>query len=144
MAKYKVFNNNKFVVGIKFQDGSHREVNIAPNTSRVLEEDDILYIDAVSKLFKKGVIYVEDVEIMEKLGFDEKNPNAISDKEVSEILKLSAAKMKTALNKIEEQHAINKVVEKAKQDENLSQAKLKIIGDVFDVDIFDDINNEVI
>lgn len=144
MSKYKVFNNNKFIVGIKFNDGTHREVNISPNTSRVLEEDDILYVDAVSQLFKKGILYTEDKEMLEKLGFEEKSPNTISDSEIKAILKLSNAKMKTELSKIDSKHAIEKVVNVAKNDKDLTQAKLKIIGDVLDVDIFDDLNDEVV
>ncbi|PAV30172.1 hypothetical protein CIL05_06810 [Virgibacillus profundi] len=144
MAKYKVHNNNGFRVGIRYDDSSNREQVIMPRTFIHMEEDDILYVDAVSQLFRKGVIFTEDQGMLEKMGYLEKNANTVSEKEVAAILKLGVGKMKTELKKLDAKHAIDKVINVAKKDQDLSQAKLKVIGDLYDVEIFDAIDEDII
>lgn len=140
--KYKVINNNDFSVGIRYENTGH-EITIRPRTHVMMEEEDILYVNSVSKLFQKGIIYTESEEMLEQMGYLEKSPNTISVAEASEILKLANGKMKLELKKITEKHAIDKVLKAVKQAD-LSQSKLKIIQDVFDVDINDELDEELI
>ena len=133
--KYRVYNNNNFSVGIKLENPD-RELNIRPNTSVLMEEEDIFYTDSVSKLFAKGVVYIEDQDMLEKMGYVERNPNSISEEEIEAMLKLGNAKLRKEIAKITERHAIAKVVsviQKGKVD--LSQSKIKIINDALDIDI---------
>lgn len=133
--KYKVINNNKFGVGIRLENPV-RELSIKADTYIMMEEDDILYTNSVSKLFEKGVIYVEDQDMLEKMGYIEKNPNTISEKEIEEILKLSNAKLKKEIAQITEDHAISKVISVIKEGKvDLSQSKIKIIDDALNIDI---------
>lgn len=133
--RYKVFNNNKFGVGIRLENPV-RELSIKAKTYIMMEEDDILYTNSVSKLFEKGVIFVEDQDMLEKMGYLEKNPNAIDEKEIEEILKLSNAKLKKEIVKITEDHAISKVISVIQEGRvDLSQSKIKIIDDALNIDI---------
>lgn len=144
MAKYKVFNNNKFRVGIRYEDQSNREQTIQAGTSIMMEEDDIFYVDAVSKLFRKGIIFTEDKEMLEKMGYIEKNPNTVSEADIAEILKMGNAKMKAELKKLDAKHAFDKVVNVAKKTDDLSQAKLKIIADtVPDLEVSDLVEEDI-
>lgn len=145
MAKYKVYNNNNFRVGIRYEDQSNREQTIQANTAIIMEEDDILYVDAVSKLFRRGIIYLEDQDMLEKMGYTEKSPNTISEKEIAEIFKMGNGKMKADLKKLDAKHAFDKVINVAKKTEDLSQAKLKIIADVVpDIEVSDLLDEETV
>ena len=141
--KYKVFNNNRFNVGIRFENEANREILIKPNSFVLMSEDDILYVDTVSKLFSKGILYVEDEDLMVKMGYMEKNPNTISEDEIRKILKMPNNKMKEALSKLDAKHAIDKVITVAKESD-LPQSKLKIIKELFNVEIFEEIDQEIV
>jgi hypothetical protein len=141
--KYKVFNNNRFNVGIRFENEANREILIKPNSFVLMSEDDILYVDTVSKLFSKGILYVEDEDLMVKMGYMEKNPNTISEDEIRKILKMPNNKMKEELSKIDAKHAIDKVIAVTKESD-LPQSKLKIIKDLFNVEIFEEIDQNIV
>lgn len=141
--KYKVINNNSFNIGIRFENESNRDIIIKPNSFVLLSEDDILYVDTVSKLFSKGFLYVEDEELMIKMGYMERNPNTISEDEIRKILKMPNNKMKDELSKLDAKHAIEKVVAIAKESD-LPQSKLKIIKELFNVEIFEEIDQEIV
>jgi len=141
--KYKVFNNNRFNVGIRFENEANREILIKPNSFVLMSEDDILYVDTVSKLFSKGILYVEDEDLMVKMGYMEKSPNTISEDEIKKILKMPNNKMKEALSKIDAKHAVDKIIAVAKESD-LPQSKLKIIKDLFNVEIFEEIDQEIV
>lgn len=130
MTKFKVFNNNDFTVGIRYED-SNREQNIMPNSRIMMEEDDIFYVDSVSKLFSKGVIFIQDQGMLENMGYSEPSPNSISETEIKDILKMGNAKMKNELKKLDADHAISKVIKVAREDGELTQTKQKIITDLF-------------
>lgn len=133
--KYKVYNNNGFNVGIRLENPV-REISLKANTFVVMEEEDILYTNSVSKLFSKGVIFVEEQDMLEKMGYIEKNPNSISEKEIEEILKLGNAKLKKEIAQITEDHARSKVISVIQNGKvDLSQSKIKIIEDALDIDI---------
>jgi hypothetical protein len=141
--KYKVFNNNRFNVGIRFENETNRDIIVKPKSFVLMSEDDILYIDSISKLFSKGILYVEDEDLMVKMGYMEKNPNTISEDEIRKILKMPNNKMKEALSKLDAKHAIDKVIAVAKESD-LPQSKLKIIKELFNVEIFEEIDQEIV
>lgn len=143
LSKVKVKNNNKFNVGVRFENEANREVTIKAKTFLFLGEDDIQYINAVSNLISDGILSVEDVDVMQSMGYVKKSPNAITDEEIEKLFKLSATKLKVELEKIDAKHAIDKIVELAKK-EDLPQSKLKIIKEVLNIEIFEEIDNEVV
>lgn len=143
MGKVKVKNDNKFNVGIRFENEVNREVTIRAKTFLFLDENDIQYINAVSNLIRDGVLTVEDPEVMESMGYVEKSPNAITQEEIEKMFKLSASKLKVELEKIDAKHAINKIIEFAKTAD-LPQSKLKVIKEVFNIEIFDEIDSEIL
>lgn len=143
MGKVKVKNDNKFNVGIRFENEVNREVTIRAKTFLFLDENDIQYINAVSNLIRDGVLTVEDPEVMESMGYVEKSPNAITQEEIEKMFKLSASKLKVELEKIDAKHAINKIIEFAKTAD-LPQSKLKVIKEVFNIEIFDEIDSEIV
>ena len=140
---YKVINDNPFNVGIKFENESNREINIRGKSFVMLSENDILYVDSVSKLFRSGVLTTDNEEIMIKMGYVEKNANAITQEEIEKLFKLSAAKLKPELEKITAKHAIDKIVEVAKQSD-LSTSRLNVVKEVLGVEIFDEVNEEIV
>jgi len=135
MKKVKVFNNNKFIVGVRFQNANGRETNIPPNAFVYMDEEDILYVNSVSSLFSKGIIYTEDQDMLEMMGYIEQNPNSVSEKEIKDILELGNARMKTELKKLTENHAIQKVISVVQEGQvDLTMAKIKIISETLDID----------
>ncbi|MCP1159438.1 hypothetical protein [Bacillus infantis] len=141
--KYKVINNNRFNVGIRFQNEANREILIKAKSFTLMSEDDILYVDTVSKLFSGGTLHIDDQELNEKMGYIEKNPNTISEEDIEKILKLNAKKMKEELEKLDSKHAIEKVVAVAKEAD-LPTSKLKVIKELFKVEILEEIDQEIV
>jgi hypothetical protein len=142
MAKKKVVNNNRFNVGLKLMDGI-REVLIRPNSFVYLDEEEIHYLNSVSRLFRNGVLYCEDEEMMQDMGYTEKNPNVINEDEIKEMFKLSANKLKTELEKITAQHAIDKIIAVAKESD-LPTSKLKVIKEVYGIEIFEEVEGNIV
>ncbi len=139
----KVVNDNKFNVGIRFENEANREITIRAKSFVLMSENDILYVDSVSKLIRDGKLLVESDELMQKMGYMEKSPNAITEDEIEKLFKLPINKLKTELEKIDSKHAIDKVVHLAKSAD-LPQSKLKIIKEVFNVEIFEEIDQEIV
>lgn len=142
MTKYKVFNNNNFNIGIRYENQPNREQIIRAKSFVLMEEDDIYYVDSASTLFKKGIIFLEDEDMLEKMGYTEKNPNTISEKEIKEIFRMSNGKMKAELKKLDAKHAFDKVIDVARKTD-LPQSKLKIISDVIpNIEVSDLVDEE--
>lgn len=129
MAKVKVFNRNKFDIGIKLMNPI-REQNIKAGSFTVIDEDDVYYLNTICTLFRTGKLVVESIEVNDNLGFTEKNPNSITEAEIVIILKNgNFLKMKKELSMIVEPHAIALVYQTAKNMANeLSGAKLKYLS----------------
>lgn len=139
---YKVENDNIFAVGIRFANEANREVSIRPKSFAMLSENDILYIDSVSRLIRNGIVTVNDDDLMNKMGYVEKSPDSIKVDEIEALFKLPVAKLKPELEKIKARHAIDKVVHVAK-DQDLASSKLKVIKEVFGVEIFEEIDEDI-
>ncbi len=139
----KVLNDNKFNVGIRFENEANREIMIRAKSFVLMSENDILYVDSVSKLIRNGVITVENDELLQKMGYVEKNPNAITEEEIEKLFKSPANKLKNELEKIEAKHTIDKIVHVAKSAD-LPTSKLKIIKEAFNVEILEEIDNDII
>lgn len=136
--KYKVENKNNFAVGIQLQN-PYREQNIMPNSFALLTKDEIAYVDSVSTLFKRGMLYVDDNEINEMLGYVEVNKNIISEDEIKTLLKGNMNSMKSRLNELTETHAKNKVIKVLKEiGADLTMKKVKWLKDYFGKEIFID------
>lgn len=138
--KFKVENNNNFTVGIRYENNG-TEINIRPNTHVLMSEEDILYVNSVSKLFERGVLLTKDQDALEKMGYIEQNSNSLSVEEAVKLLELGNAKLKLELKKITEKHAIDKIITAAKKVD-LSMAKIKIINDALDIKIQEDLDDE--
>jgi hypothetical protein len=142
MAKVKVFNKNKFDVGIKLINPV-REQNIRAGSFTIIDEDDIYYLNSICGLFRDGSLCVEEKPILETMGFVEDNPNVISDAEIEDLLKGNFLKMKKQLSEINEAHVKNNIYHIAlKNASNLSGGKLKFLTEYCERPILvDDIEN---
>lgn len=140
---FKVTNDNIFAIGIRFENEANREITVRPKSFVMMQENDILYVDSVSKLIREGKLVVESDELMQKMGYTEKSPNAITQEEIEKLFKLPANKLKTELEKIDSKHAIDKVAHVAKTAD-LPQSKLKVVKEVFKIEIFDEIDQEIV
>ena len=135
MAKVKVFNKNKFDIGINLINPI-REQNIKAGSFTIVDEDDVYYLDSICTLFKKGMLVIEKPEVKETLGIVEDNPNIISDKEIEELLLGNFIKMRKDLSEITEVHVINNIHSIAcKVANNLSGAKIKFLNNYCGRDI---------
>lgn len=143
MVKYKVLNDNPFNVGIRFENEANREITIRSKSFVLMEEDDVLYTDSVSKLFRNGVITVDDSDLMIKMGYMEKSSNAISESEIEALFKGTPQKIKKELEKIDAKHAIEKIVDYVKKSD-LPPSKSKVVKEVFNIEIFEELDQEIV
>jgi len=129
MAKVKVFNRNKFDIGVKLINPV-REQNIKSGSFTIMDEDDIYYLDTICTLFKRGMLVVDDENVNLQLGFMEKSSNIKTEDEIKNILTGNFLKMKKDLSLITEAHTKDLVYNVAKSIGNeLSGSKLKYIAE---------------
>jgi len=127
--KVKVYNRNKFDVGIKLIN-PNREQNIKGGSFTIIEDDDIYYLNTISSLFRRGMLVVEDEEVNINLGFADIRPVTRTDAEIEAILRGNFLKMKSELLAITEnfmKHAIFKVASTIADE--LSGSKIKFISE---------------
>src|SRR5690625_373807 len=143
--RHKVFRSNDYNIGIRLENPS-RELNIRANTYISMNEEDILYTNSVSTLFLSGQLYVESQDLLEEMGYIEKNPNSIGKDEIKEILKSGNSRIKREFSKLTEQHAVRKVITvigENQEELDLSQSAIKIINDTLKIDINNILAEEV-
>lgn len=124
----KVVNNNGFHVGLRCYDW-HKDREVKPYGFIYLTEKEVFEIDGNTPYFKDGTLVILDEEVKTGLGYEEKNPNAITEEEILEIFKHIPLKMKKELSGITEDFAKGKILELAKKSD-LSPSKLKIVEEI--------------
>jgi hypothetical protein len=121
----KVKNNNQYNIGLLCQKwNKHRPVK--PNSFIYLNEEEVRELDSDFEFFSSGELVIDDNEINGELGYGEKNPNSITDSDIEEILKLSAAQIREKLSGVTEMFAFGKIYDVAKRSD-LSITKLKAV-----------------
>ena len=105
-----------------------------------LNEEEVRELDSDFDFFRSGELVIDDVEINESLGYSGKNANALTDAEIEEIFKLSAAQIKEKLSGVTEMFALGKIHDIAKRSD-LSITKLKAVEEIIGKKIeIEDIN----
>jgi hypothetical protein len=136
--KIKVYNNNKFDIGVKLINPV-REQNIKAGSFTILEEDDVYYLDTICALFKRGMLTIDNEDVKQNLGFIDINQEIKTDEEIKVILKSGFTKMKTELEKITEPHIIDAVYQICLTMGNeLSGQKLKYLNKFCNKEIYID------
>jgi len=143
MAKVKMFNKNRFDIGISLINPS-REQNIRAGSFTIVEEDDVYYLDTICTLLKRGMLVVENEEVNINLGIMDKNPNVVNEVEMLKTLRGNFLKMKKDLEIITEPHTKNAIYSLARSiSGELSGAKLRFLGEFCGREILiDEINEE--
>jgi hypothetical protein len=134
--KYKAYNRNQFNVGIKLEN-PYREQNIKYGSFAMLTMDEIAYIHTNSTLFSRGMLQVDDKEVLDMLGISVENFNVITDEEIVKILKSSLSEMKRRLKNITEMYIKNRIYSIVKNmGGELSVSKVKFLIDFIGRDLF--------
>ena len=129
MAKVKVWNRNKFDIGIQLINPI-REQNIRAGSFTIVDEDDVYYLNTICDLFKRGMLTVENEEVIENLGLIDVKPIVKTDEEITLILKGNFLKMKKELSEIKEPHMVDAIYRVARSViDELSGGKLKFLRD---------------
>lgn len=141
---FMVKNDNKFRVGIRYKDGSNRELTFQSGQIIPMKEIDIMNVDATSRLFKSGTLAIirskdEDIEL---LGIDPNNPNAIKEDKIKDILSKAPSTYKNAFKGVKEKHAIDRIINVVESDGDLSATKIRTIEKIFGVEINTDPDNQ--
>ena len=113
--KYKVFNRNKYDVGIAFMD-QVRTMNVKAGSFVLLAEDEIAFLHSISTTFTGKELSVDDAYINENiLGFTAGEKVFLSEEEIISILKSALPKMKKELTLITEENFKYLIFEQAKK-----------------------------
>ncbi|MBU3186649.1 hypothetical protein [Clostridium estertheticum] len=121
----KVRNDNKYYVGLDCSNWTKKK-QVKPSSFAYLTDNDILELDSNYEFFSSGELVVEDEELNIKMGYSEVNPNTLTEKQLTEIFKLSAGDIKEKLSGVTEMFALAKITEVAKKSD-LSVTRLKVI-----------------
>jgi len=125
--KYKVWNKNKFDVGIRLMNNI--EVNIKPNSFYLIDEDNIYYLNTICGLFRGNSLIIEDDKINADLDISSKNFDIISDKEIEDLLEGNFEVMKIKFDKIDKPHIKYRIFSVAKNMyDDLSGRQLKYLA----------------
>ena len=124
----KVKNGNQYNVGLLCQKwNKHRAVK--PGSFIYLNEEEVRELDSDYDLFSSGELTIDDAEINTALGYVDKNPNILTDKDVENIFKLTAPQIKEKLVDVTEMFAFNRIFDVAKKSD-LSVSKLKAVEEI--------------
>lgn len=127
--RFKVYNYNRFPVGVKLENG--HEQTVAPGSFIKMTQDDIDYLSTISRVFSGGYLRVEaekEDEVLDQIGIvKEDNPNFMSDAEIKKKLAMSAAKISAWLADIDDKLFLSRVFETAKEMD-IAASKMKIIA----------------
>lgn len=129
--KVKVINPYKSAVGLRLMDGM-REVLVHPKGFIMIDSEEIFYINNMSGIFSKRKLLVQDDEVNMELGLlsDEVDVTGMTDEQIEKMLKGNIMTMKKQLSEINDKQVIDRVIEVAKQINDLAAGKLKIIQEV--------------
>lgn len=129
--KVKVINPYKSAVGLRLMDGV-REVLVHPKGFIMIDSEEIFYINNMSGIFSKRKLLVQDDEVNMELGLlsDEVDVTGMTDEQIEKMLKGNIMTMKKQLSEINDKQVIDRVIEVAKQINDLAAGKLKIIQEV--------------
>lgn len=126
--KVKLYNRNKFDVGVKFINPV-REQNVKAGSFTIVDEDDVYYLNTTCNILKRGMLVCDNEEVNINLG----SLDSIvlkSDNEIETLLKGNFLKMKSELSKIKEKFMIDCVFTVAQKMVNeLSGGKIKHLND---------------
>jgi hypothetical protein len=141
--KVKIINPNKFMVGLKLMDGV-REVVVHPKSFIMLDENEVYFINNMSRIFRDKHLLIDDEQINQDLGYTQKTVVNLSDDEIKELLKGSHQKMKKELEGITEKHVKDRVIDIAKGMDDLTKGKITFLQEWsgYDFDQIVETNNE--
>lgn len=125
--RIKVFNPNKYDVGLKLFDG--RELVIRHGSFAKLTQDEINYVASISTTLSKGELRVDESrpEIPESLGINvEEDIHFITDEEIQRKISGSQNKLKAWLDEITDDYVLHRVADVASKME-LTTGKVKIL-----------------
>ena len=128
MERVKVFNNNKFNVGVSLLDRP-LGMNINAGSFAYMTEDDIAYNMSINTLFQRGLLRVEEKaqDVLAVNGIDvTTDPNFVDDEDIRKKLALSAKKLEEWLDTVEEGYILDRIYDVA-MNENLNMTKLRIL-----------------
>ena len=127
--KLRVYNPNKFDVGIRLLNGT--EQNVRHGSFTMLTQDDIDYIASISKVFSKAYLRVEtteEPEVLENLGINkDEEPNFMDDIDIKKKLALSVNKLGAWLDTIEDKVLLHRIADIAKEND-IPASKMKLIA----------------
>lgn len=128
MSKIKVWNKQKFNVGVKTY-GHPLGINIPAGSFVPMEEDEVAQLISTCSLFQRGILSVEEEHksVMEDGGiFVEDLPNCVTDDEILKKLGGTARKLEDWLKTITEGYVLERVYDIAK-GMNLPASKLRVL-----------------
>ena len=140
--KVKLYNRNKFDVGVKFINPI-REQNVKAGSFTIVEEDDVYYLNTTCNLIRRGMLTLDEkeTEIINNLGFADDAVKVISktDAEIEAILRGNITKMKNELSVITEAFMKDAVYQIAKGiSDELNGNKLKYLAEFCGKDIINE------
>lgn len=129
--KVKVINPYKSAVGLRLMDGM-REVLVHPKGFIMIDSEEIFYINNMSGIFSKRKLLVQDDEVNMELGLmsEDVDVTGMTDEQIEKMLKGNIMSMKKQISGIKDKQVIDRVIEVAKQINDLAAGKLKIIQEV--------------
>ena len=126
---YKVWNHNNYDIGVKFTNGTER--NIRAHSFYPMPRVEIDYLSAVSTVFERNRLTIEDPDeakqILEENGIvTENNPYFDADEDIKKRLRGSAQNIEKWLKGIDDFVLIDRIAEIAKEVD-LPASKMKLI-----------------
>lgn len=140
--KIKVWNRSKghhdFICSDK------KVVPIPAGGYAKITEDEIHYNNQLAKSFKKRILEIDpsEKELLEELGYENRNANAYSPEELTKLLSGTLTdKVKKELSEITERHAKDKLIDVAR-NMDLPFSKIQFIEDLTGMTVYNEFIKE--
>ncbi len=131
--KVKIINSHPYKVGIKSMDGlkefTVHEAKNGKDAYILIDRDEIYYTNNISRLFSSRHLIIDDDEINQDLGLSEKTVANLSAKDILDLLNGNLNTIKKELSDITQKHTIDRVIEVAKNIDDLPKNKITFLQD---------------
>lgn len=137
--RVKVYNRTKGGHTFVFSDGIRR-IRIPAGGFQLIPIEEVYYVNATSKSFKKGILEIDpnEEELIRELGYEIRNVNSYTVEEFKNLLKGNFTKgVKDKLQQVTEKFAKDKLLTACRQMD-LPKTKVKFIEEVTGVDVYID------
>lgn len=135
----KVWNRTHGIHGFRYSNPLI-VVPVPPQGFQMIPLMEVYYANSMGRAFSKGILEIDPQhkELRQELGYEQRDPNTLSDIEMKELLTKFDKDAKETLEQLNQSHAFARLVEVAREMD-LSRTKVRFVEDLTGMTVDDEL-----